>query len=192
MVCYEHGTVSHVFCLIKKGSVIISTKDLLINDEIEAAEVRVIGEDGEALGVMKRVEAQELADNNGLDLVLIAPTGNPPVCRVMDYGKYRFEQSKRDKELKKNQNLIELKEVRMSLNIDTNDFNTKVNNAIKFLKSGDKVKVTIRFKGREMTHPKLGEALMTRFKEACIEYGTSEKPSKFEGRNFSLVLAPKK
>lgn len=140
---------------------------------------------------MKRTEAQRLADEASMDLVLIAPQGNPPVCRIMDYGKFRFEQSKRDKELKKNQKQVELKEVRMFLNIDTNDLNVKTSNANKFLKNGDKVKVTIRFKGREMTHPKLGEALMKRIKEACAEYGVPEKPSKFEGRNFSMVLAPK-
>lgn len=141
---------------------------------------------------MKREQAQELADKDNLDLVMIAPQGVPPVCRIMDYGKYRFEQSKRDKELKKNQKFVELKEVRMSLNIDTNDFNTKVSNALKFLKNGDKVKVTIRFKGREMTHPKLGESLMIKFLEACQEYGVSEKPSKFEGRNFATIISPKK
>jgi len=175
-----------------RESVIISTKELLINDEIEAEEVRVIGEDNEPLGVMKRKTAQEMADAKNFDLVLIAPQGNPPVCRIMDYGKYRFEQSKREKELRKNQKQVELKEVRMSLNIDTNDFNTKVGSAVKFLKGGDKVKVTIRFKGREMTHPKLGEKLMARFVEACTEHGSAEKPSKMEGRNLNVILAPKK
>jgi len=154
--------------------------------------VRVVGEDNEALGVMKRVEAQEMADTKNLDLVLIAPQGNPPVCRIMDYGKFRFEQSKREKEQRKSQKHVELKEVRMSLNIGDNDFNTKVGSALKFLKSGDKVKVTIRFKGREMTHPKLGEKLMVRFVDACAELGVSEKPSKFEGRNLNIILAPKK
>ena len=169
----------------------ISTKDLLINDDIMANEIRVVGKDGEALGVMKRGDAQEMADQLQLDLVLIAPQGNPPVCRIMDYGKFRFEQSKRDKEARKNQKQVELKEVRMSLNIDTNDLATKTANAIKFLSAGDKVKVTIRFRGREMTHPKLGDALLTRFKEACAEVGVSEKPGKFEGRNLSIVIAPK-
>ncbi|MDR1754743.1 MAG: translation initiation factor IF-3 [Eubacterium sp.] len=164
---------------------------MLINEEIKADEVRVNGENGEAFGVMSLREAQSLADEQNLDLVLIAPQGKPPVCRIMDYGKFRFEQAKREKELKKNQKQIELKEVRMSLNIDTNDFNTKVNNAVKFLKSGDKVKVTIRFKGREMTHPKLGEALMQKFLDACAEYASSDKAAKFEGRNFATVLNPK-
>lgn len=154
--------------------------------------MRVLGADNEALGIMKRIAAQDMADAKNMDLVLIAPQGNPPVCRIMDYGKFRFEQSKREKELRKNQKHIELKEVRMSLNIDTADFNTKVGHAVKFLKAGDKVKITIRFKGREMTHPKLGEQLMKRFVEACTEFGAGEKPSKFEGRNLNVILAPKK
>jgi len=171
---------------------IISNKELLINEQIVTEEVRVQGAEGEVLGIMKRAEAQEMADAKNLDLVLIAPQGNPPVCRIMDYGKYRFELSKREKELRKNQKHVELKEVRMSLNIDTNDLNTKVGHATKFLKAGDKVKITIRFKGREMTHPKLGEQLMKRFVEACAEFGAAEKPSKFEGRNLNVILAPKK
>jgi len=171
---------------------IIGNKELLINEDIKTEEVRVLGEDNEALGIMKRTAAQEMADAKNLDLVLIAPQGNPPVCRIMDYGKFKFEQSKREKELRKNQKHVELKEVRMSLNIDDHDLNTKVGHATKFLKSGDKVKVTIRFKGREMTHPKLGEALMKRFVEACAEVGAAEKPGKFEGRNLHVILAPKK
>jgi translation initiation factor IF-3 len=171
---------------------VIGNKELLINDQIVTDEVRVLGEDNEALGIMKRVQAQDMADAKNLDLVLIAPQGNPPVCRIMDYGKFRFEQSKREKELRKNQKHVELKEVRMSLNIDDNDLKTKVSSALKFLKSGDKVKVTIRFKGREMTHPKLGEQLMTKFVGACSELGAAEKPSKFEGRNLHVILAPKK
>ncbi|MCL2086596.1 MAG: translation initiation factor IF-3 [Oscillospiraceae bacterium] len=169
----------------------ISTKDLTLNEQIQANEVRVNDENGAQLGIMPLSEARQMADERNLDLVLIAPQGKPPVCRIMDYGKYRFEQAKREKELKKNQKQIELKEIRMSLNIDTNDFNTKVGNAIKFLKNGDKVKVTIRFKGREMTHPKLGEALMRKVIETCAEYAISEKAPKFEGRNFATVLNPK-
>jgi translation initiation factor IF-3 len=123
--------------------------------------------------------------------VLIAPQGNPPVCKIMDYDKYRFEQNKREKELKKNQKQIELKGVRLSLNIDTGDFNTKVASAIKFLKAGDKVKVTVRFRGREMAHPKLGDDLLNRFRDACAELSTAEKAGKFEGRNLNMVLQPK-
>lgn len=172
---------------------------MAINKEIAAAvknglnsDVRIVGEENEAIGIMRLSEALALADDGNADLVLIAPQGNPPVCRVMDYGKFKFEQSKRDKELRKNQKQSELKEVRMSLNIDDNDLNTKTGNIIKFLKSGDKVKITIRFRGREMTHPKLGDELMEKIKTACAEHGVSEKPSKFEGRNFFLILSPKK
>lgn len=171
---------------------IISAKELLINDEIREKEVRVIGADGEQLGVMPTKEALSRAEQSDLDLVLIAPQGNPPVCRIMDYGKYRFEQSKREKESRKNQKQAELKEIQMSLNIDTNDFNTKVNQASKFLKNGDKVRIKIRFRrARELSHMNLGEDLMKRFVEACAEYGASEKPAKLEGRNYMAVLAPK-
>lgn len=141
---------------------------------------------------MSSDDALSLAEKEDLDLCLIAPQGKPPVCRIMDYGKYRFEQSKKDKDQKKNQKQVELKEVRMSLNIDTNDFNTKVNQAIKFLKGGDKVKVTIRFRrAREMSHMGLSEELMGKFKDSCAEYGVCEKPSKLEGKNYAIVLAPK-
>ncbi len=171
---------------------IISAKELLINEEIHEKEVRVIGADNEQLGVMSSDEALTKAEEANLDLVLIAPQGNPPVCRIMDYGKYRFEQSKREKEAKKNQKQVELKEIKMSLNIDTNDFNIKVNQAIKFLKNGDKVKVTIRFRrAREMTHMELGEDLTGKFKDACAEYGAADKPSKLEGKNYAVVLSPK-
>jgi len=154
--------------------------------------VRVVGENGEALGIMSGKDAQAAADKANLDLVLIAPQGTPPVCRIMDYGKYRFEQSKREKDQRKNQQLTQLKEVRLSLNIDTNDFNTKVSHAVKFLKAGDKVKVTIRFKGREVTHLDLGRKLMEKFKEACSEAGVSdEKPSKLEGKFYTAVIFPK-
>ncbi len=128
-----------------------------------------------------------------MDLVLISPNANPPVCRIIDYGKFRFEQTKRDKESKKNQKQAEVKEIKMSLNIDTNDFNIKVKNAIKFLQNGDKVKVTIRFRrARELSHMNLSEDLMKRFMEAVSEYGGSDKPSKLEGKNYAVVLSPKK
>ena len=128
-----------------------------------------------------------------LDLVMISPTAKPPVCRIMDYGKYRFEQTKREKEAKKNQKQAEVKEIKMSLNIDTNDFNIKVKNCIKFLQNGDKVKVTIRFRrAREMSHMNLSEDLMKTFLDAVAEYGSSDKPSKLEGKNYAIVLSPKK
>ena len=167
--------------LIKKWRCfIISTKkekELEINEEIRDKEIRVIGRDGSQLGVMSSSAALKLAEEANLDLVKIAPTANPPVCRIMDYGKYRFEQAKKAKENKKNQKVVETKEVRLSLNIDTNDFNTKVNQANKFLKNGDKVKASIRFRGREMAHSKAGLDVMARFGEA-VEGGVIEKQAK--------------
>lgn len=171
----------------------IGTKEQLINEEIREKEVRVVGPEGDQLGIMSTADALEKAIEADLDLVLIAPSATPPVCRIMDYGKYRFEQTKREKEAKKNQKQAEVKEIKMSLNIDTNDFNIKVKNCIKFLQNGDKVKVTIRFRrAREMSHMNLSEELMNRFLEAVAEYGTSDKPSKLEGKNYAIVLSPKK
>ena len=169
----------------------ISSKELAINEQIIDKEVRVIGNDGSQLGIMSAKEAQKLANEQDLDLVKIAPQATPPVCKIMNYGKYRFEQAKRDKEAKKNQHVIEIKESRLSLNIDTHDFETKGNQAIKFLKSGNKIKVSIRFRGREMGHQNIGLANMTRFAEYCSEYGNVEKPAKLEGRNMLMFLAPK-
>ena len=171
---------------------IISKKDLLINDEIREKEVRVIGAEGEQLGVMSSADALAKAEEADLDLVLIAPQGNPPVCRIMNYGKYRFEQAKREKEARKNQKQAELKEIQMSLNIDTNDFNTKVNQACKFLKNGDKVKLRVRFRrARELTHMNLGEELMKKFVDSCAEYGSTEKSAVLEGKNYMIVISPK-
>lgn len=140
---------------------------------------------------MSAQEAQVLADEQGLDLVKIAPTAVPPVCRIMDYGKYRFEQAKKEKEARKNQRLVETKEIRLSLNIDTADFNTKAKHALRFLKEGNKVKVSIRFRGREMGHPEIGTDIMNRFAEACSELAVVEKPAKMESRNMLMFLAPK-
>lgn len=169
----------------------ISSKELAINEQIIDKEVRVIGNDGAQLGIMSAREAQKLANEQDLDLVKIAPQAVPPVCKIMNYGKYRFEQAKRDKEAKKNQHVIEIKEIRLSLNIDTHDFETKGNQAIKFLKSGNKIKVSIRFRGREMGHQDIGLANMTRFAEYCSEYGNVEKPAKLDGRNMLMFLSPK-
>ena len=140
---------------------------------------------------MSAKEALDLAAKEDLDLVKIAPQAKPPVCKIMDYGKYKFEQAKREKEARKNQKIIDTKKVRLSLNIDTHDFNTKLNNAIKFLKHGDKVKVSIRFRGREMGHSEFGYDIMNRFSEACAEYASIAKPAKLEGRNMLMFLAPK-
>ena len=169
----------------------IATKELQINEQIRDSEVRLIGFDGEQLGVVPTREAQRLADEKELDLVKIAPTATPPVCRIMDYGKYRFEQSKREKEARKNQHIVELKEVRLSLNIDVADFNTKAKHALRFLQEGNKVKVSIRFRGREMGHPEIGLETMKRFAEVCSEVAAVEKPAKMEGRNMLMFLAPK-
>lgn len=140
---------------------------------------------------MSSKDALLLAEEKNLDLVKVAPQAKPPVCKIMDYGKYKFEQTKREKEARKNQHTVEIKEVRLSLKIDKHDFDTKVNNAIKFLKAGNKVKVSIRFRGREMGHSQYGYDLMERFAEGCAEVSNVEKPAKLEGRNMLMFLAPK-
>ena len=181
--------------LLFGGAFIIATagksKELEINGQIRDREVRLIGADGEQKGVVSIQVAMRAAEEAGLDLVKIAPQAVPPVCKVLDYGKYRFEQAKREKEARKNQHVVDIKEVSLSLNIDTHDFNTKLNNAIKFIKHGDKVKVSIRFRGREMGHPEIGLETMNRFAEACAEFASVEKPAKLEGRNMLMFLAPK-
>ena len=169
----------------------ISSKELQINEEIREPEVRVILDDGTQLGVMSSKDALEKAMARDLDLIMIAPKATPPVCKIMDYGKYRFEQAKREKEAKKNQRVVEVKEIRLSLNIDTHDFETKVNHAKKFIAGGDKVKVTIRFRGRELGHPELGTEIMNSFAEAMNEVANVERAAKFEGRSMFMFLAPK-
>ncbi len=191
-VCYAGRVSARVFSRRKRWRCLpIATKELQINEQIRDSEVRVIGEDGAQLGVMSAAEAQVLADERGYDLVKIAPTAVPPVCRIMDYGKYRFEQAKKEKEARKNQRLVETKEIRLSLNIDVADFNTKAKHAMRFLQEGNKVKVSIRFRGREMGHPEIGLETMNRFAETCSEIGSVEKPAKMEGRNMLMFLAPK-
>ena len=161
----------------------------MINEEIRDKEVRLIGADG---GIVSAAEAQKLADQKNLDLVKIAPQAKPPVCKIMDYGKHKFELAKREKENRKNQKVSNVKEVRLTPNIDDHDFNTKLNQAIKFLKSGDKVKVSVRFRGREITHSSLGKDLLVRFRDNVQEVGMSDKDIKMEGRNMAMVLSPKK
>ena len=151
----------------------------------------MIGADGEQLGIMSSREAYSLALEKNLDLVKIAPQAQPPVCRIMDYGKYRFEQAKREKESRKNQKTIEVKETRLSLNIDTHDFHTKVNQTKKFLAAGNRVKVSIRFRGREMAHAQMGTGIMQRFAEACADVGNVEKPAKLEGRSMIMFMSAK-
>ncbi len=163
----------------------------MINDEIREKEVRVIDSDGSQLGILPLADAKAKADAKNLDLVLIAPQAKPPACKIMDYGKYKFEQGKREKEARKNQRVVNIKEVRITPSIDVHDFNTKVNQTIKFLKSGDKVKVTVRFRGRELHHTQLGMDLLTKFADAITEAGNVEKAAKLEGRNMTMVVAPK-
>ena len=162
-----------------------------LNEEINDREIRLIGEDGEQLGIMSSDEALNIADERGLDLVKISPQAVPPVCKLMNYGKFRFEQSKREKEAKKNQHVVEIKEIRMSPGIDVGDFNTKLKNAQKFLADGNRVKVSVRFRGREMAHTEISKTLLEKFAEQCAEVSTMEKSAKMEGRNMSIFLAPK-
>ena len=162
-----------------------------INEEILDKELRIISDTGEQLGIMSAEEALKIAEERELDLVKISPAAKPPVCKIMDYGKFRFEQAKREKEAKKNQRVMEVKEVRMSPNIDANDFNTKLKNAQKFLNDGDRVKVSIRFRGREMAHTHIGETLLRDFAAKCGEIANLDKEPKLEGRNMSMFLSPK-
>ncbi len=162
-----------------------------LNEEIRDKELRVIGPDGSQLGILSAAEALRLAEEQDLDLVKIAPNSVPPVCKIMDYGKFRFEQIKKEKEAKKNQHVVEIKEVRMSPSIDVNDFNVKLKNAQKFLKEGNRVKVTVRFRGREMAHTSIGEELLKKFGEACAEVATVEKNPKLDGRHMTMFLSPK-
>ena len=162
-----------------------------INEEILDKEVRLIGDQGEQLGIMSAQEALKIAVEKELDLVKIAPGSNPPVCKVMDYGKFRFEQAKKEKEAKKNQRVIEIKEIRMSPGIGENDFNTKLKNGQKFLNDGDRVKVSVRFRGREMAHTEIGEQLLKDFSAKCSDIATLDKNPKLEGRNMSMFLSPK-
>ena len=175
MFIQADGILHPSFCFISQVFIsregITISKELRINEEIRCKEVRLIDDAGEQLGVMPPREAAKIAAEKGLDLVEIAPTANPPVCRIMDYGKYRYEQSKREKEAKKNQHTVDIKEIKLSLNIDTHDFNTKLNNALKFIRHGDKVKVSIRFRGREMGHPEIGLDTMKRFADALAFFG---------------------
>ena len=169
----------------------IAIKEYQLNDDIRDKEVRVVTESGDQLGVMSAKDANQIAAQKNLDLVKISPQAKPPVCKIMDYGKFRFEQQKKEKEARKNQHIIEIKEVQLSLNIDTHDFETKVKNACKFLSAGNKVKVAIRFRGREMARPERGIELMEKFAESCAEFSTIEKAAKLEGRQMLMFLAAK-
>ena len=163
----------------------------MVNEEIELSEVRVVGVDGEAIGIMSSSDALAMAYERGYDLVLMAPQAQPPVCKIMDYGKFRYEKDKKEKDIKKNKT-IEMKEIQLSCRIDTHDFETKVRHAQKFLESGNKVRVVMRFKGREMTHIAIGQELMEKFREICSEVGTVDKAPVLDGRQLIMVINPVK
>ena len=169
----------------------IATNELLINEQIRDREVRLIDENGEQLGIMSTGKALDLADERGLDLVRIVPNAVPPVCKIMNYGKYKFEQAKREKEAKKNQKVVELKEVRLSPTIEDHDINVRVKNTVKFLSQGDKVKVSIRFRGRQLSHTEVGQKVMECFLEKLGDVYVVERRPMMEGRMMIMVLAPK-
>jgi len=170
---------------------VINKNELMINEQIRDKEVRLIDVDGTMLGIMSSKEAQVLANSKSLDLVKIAPQASPPVCRIMDYGKYMFELSKKEKEARKNQKIINVKEIRLSASIEEHDFEFKVKNAIRFLKDGDKVKVSVKFRGREMNYTALGQQVLEKFADAVQEFGTVEKKPKLEGRSMIMIINPK-
>ena len=180
-----------VFLFLNGGVSAISKLQHELNEEIRDKEIRLIGETGEQMGIVSAEEALHIADERGLDLVKISPQAVPPVCKLMNYGKYKFEQSKREKEARKNQHVIEVKEIRMSPGIGENDFNTKLKNGQKFLQGGDRLKVTIRFRGREMAHTNIGEQLLRDFAAKCADIANLDKQPKLEGRNMSMFLSPK-
>ncbi len=198
---YNYGEVWVQFCtctfLLVIGSVLIIiwrwlaiSKDMNVNDKIRAREVRLIDSNGDQLGVKSRQDALEIAQKRNLDLVLVAPTAKPPVCRIMDYGKFRYEQQKKDKEARKKQKIINVKEVRFTPGIGEHDFNTKLKNARKFLEKGDKVKAAVRFRGRAITHKELGQEVLDRLAEEVKDIATVESKAKMEGRNMFIMLAP--
>lgn len=169
----------------------VISKEHLINDEIRAKEVRLVGAEGEQIGITPIREALQMAIDLNLDLVNVAPTAKPPVCRIMDYGKFRYEQQKKEKEARKNQKIVDIKEVWFRSNIEEHDFQTKLRNVIKFLKDGDKVKCSVRFRGREIAHADIGKKILDRVKEEVVELSTVERLPKLEGRSMIMILAPK-
>ena len=178
-------------CFEEERCFFISKQAHQINEEIRDREVRLVSADGEQLGIMSAQEALEKAEEVNLDLVKISPNAVPPVCKLMDYGKFKFEQTKREKEARKNQHVVEIKEVRMSPSIDSNDFNVKLRNAQKFLADGNRVKVSIRFRGREMAHTEIGRDLLLKFAEQCADIAVMDKDPKLEGRFMSITLSVK-
>ena len=166
--------------------------ELMVNEQIRDREIRLIGEDGEQLGIMSARDAMKLAREANLDLVKIAPTAKPPVCKIIDYGKYRYEQARREKEARKKQKTIEVKEIRLSPNIDTNDLNTKVNQARKFVSGGNKVKVAVRFRGRELAHTAVGKTILEDFAQKLSDIAVIDKPAKLEGKSMVMFLVEKR
>ena len=187
-----YGVFLYVFFIWRYKAISTNNKDLPINEEIKVPEVRLIGSNNEQLGVMKIEDARAYADDNNVDLVLIAPTATPPVCRAIDYGKFCFERDKREKEAKKKQVIVKVKEVQLSCRIEQHDFDTRVNQAKKFLGEGNKVKAVVRFKGREMAHTDLGREVILKFQDALSGVGNAEKKPILEGRYMSITLSPVK
>lgn len=187
---YAGAVGIRIFCRIMEV-LTIGKLDHQLNEDIQDKEVRLIAADGAMVGIVTSEAAREMAQEQELDLVKISPNAVPPVCKIMDYGKFRFDQLKKEKEAKKNQHVVEIKEIRMSPGIDTNDLNTKMRSALKFLKDGNRVKVTVRFRGREMAHTEIGEELLIRFGGGCAEVANMEKKPKLDGRHMSIFLAPK-
>ena len=171
---------------------IANAKEMLVNEQIDAKEIRVIGADGEQLGIMSTDQALRMAYNDGLDLVMMTGNSTPPVCKIMNFGKFRFEREKKEKEAKKKQQVVELKEIQLSCRIENHDFETKLKHAHKFLSGGNKVRVVLRFKGREMAHQDLGVEIMEKFRVACEELGTVDKKPALDGRIMSMVISPVK
>ena len=187
-----YGISVRIFCFRRYKTISTNNKDLLVNDEIKAPEVRVIGPNNEQLGIMKIEDARSYAFNNNVDLVLIAANAQPPVCRAIDYGKFCFERDKREKEAKKKQVVVKVKEVQLSCRIEKHDFETRVNHAKRFLSEGNRVKAVVRFRGREMTHMELGREVIEKFVEACQGIGAADKKPVLEGRFMSVILSPVK
>ena len=190
MCCFADARSVRVFILDWRCFGISKVQHQL-NEEITDKEIRLIGENGEQLGIVSSAEGLHIAEEKGLDLVKMSPQATPPVCKLMNYGKFKFERSKKEKEARKNQHVVEIKEIRMSPGIDVGDFNTKLKNAQKFLSDGNRVKVSVRFRGREMAHTDVGKDLLVRFAEQCAEVATLDKEPKLEGRSMSIFLSPK-
>ena len=190
-LCEYADALASAFLFVKLEVLTIAKLEHQLNEEIRDKEIRVIGNDGAQLGIMSAAQANAMAEEQGMDLVKISPNATPPVCKIMDYSKFCFDQKKREKEAKKNQHVVEIKEIRMSPGIDVGDFNTKLKNAQKFITDGNRVKVSVRFRGREMAHTDIGKELLERFAAQCTEQANLDKAAKMEGRMMSIVLTPK-